>query len=150
MTNTITVSGNLGRTAELRFTPNGHPVLELAVPDQPRRKNREAGKWEDDGDVTWYRASLWGQMAEVIANANIAVKGAPVTVTGVLRPREYEKDGQTKTSLDIRVDTVKIDAPRNAQSHPTPPSTNNDPWGSSVAKGGVSDVRAYADDSAPF
>lgn len=109
MSNTITLRGHLGGDGDLRYTPSGAPVLGLSIPDTPRRKN-DRGEWEDDGPTAWYRASLWGVMAEAMAEH--AVKGAPITVTGTLRPREYEHGGQTRTSLDVTVDTIKIDAPR--------------------------------------
>lgn len=129
MSNTITVHGNLGRDAELKYTSGGAPVLELSIADTPRRKN-DRGEWEDAGDTNWFRASVWGPLAEALAD--IARKGAQATVTGTLAPRAFEKDGQARTSLDIRVDAIGIrekrgqSAPRPA---PAPAQTAaQDPW----------------------
>ena len=130
MANTITVTGNLGHDAALKYTSSGRPVLELSIADTPRRKN-DRGEWEDAGDTTWYRASVWGPLAEALANAGLAVKGAQATVTGTLSQRTYEKDGQTRTSLDIRVDTIGIREKR-GQSAPRPAPAQDatqDPWG---------------------
>ena len=133
MSNTITVTGNLGHDAALKYTSGGHPVLELSIADTPRRKN-DRGEWEDAGETTWYRASVWGPIAEALANAGLAVKGAQATVTGTLSQRAYEKDGQQRTSLDIRVDTIGIREKR-GQSAPRPapaPSAAQDPWATSA------------------
>ena len=130
MSNTITVSGNLGRDAELKYTPSGAPVLEFSLADTPRRKN-DRGEWEDAGETTWYRASVWGPIAEALANAGLAVKGAQAAVTGTLTQRTYEKDGQQRTSLDVRVDTVGFREKRGAgRPAPTPSQgAAQDPWG---------------------
>ena len=130
MSNTITVTGNLGHDAALEYTSSGAPVLEFSLADTPRRKN-DRGEWEDAGDTTWYRASVWGPLAEALANTGLAVKGAQATITGTLSQRTYEKDGQTRTSLDIRVDTIGVREKR-GQSAPRPAPTQGatrDPWG---------------------
>ena len=132
MTNTITLSGNLGRDAELKYTNNGSPVLELNIADTPRRKNADTGQWEDAGNTVWFRASVWGGLGEAIANANIATKGATVDVTGTLSVREYEKDGQTRTSHEVRVNTIGIREKRGAGNNAPRPAASAapaDPWG---------------------
>lgn len=129
MSNTLTVTGNLGRDADLKYTSSGTPVLELSIADTPRKKT-DTG-WADDGPTNWFRASVWGALAEAIANSLTAVKGAQVTVTGQLTVREYEHNGEKRTSLDVRADTVGIREKRGQQqaqpgvrqSAPTP-----DPW----------------------
>ena len=129
MSNTITVHGNLGRDAELKHTPSGAPVLEFSLADTPRRKN-DRGEWEDAGETTWYRASVWGPLAEALANASLAVKGAQAAVTGTLTQRTYEKDGRQRASLDIRVDTVGFREKRGAGRHApaTAQGAARDPW----------------------
>lgn len=134
MSNTITVHGNLGHDAALRYTPSGAPVLEFSLADTPRRKNVR-GEWEDAGEATWYRASVWGPLAEALANASLAVKGAQATVTGTLTQRTYEKDGQQRTSLDVRVDTVGFREKRGAGRPAPAPATQGaaqDPWATSA------------------
>lgn len=130
MSNTITVHGNLGRDAELKYTPSGAPVLEFSLADTPRRKN-DRGEWEYAGEMTWYRVPVWGPLAEALANASLAVKGAQATVTGTLTQRTYEKDGQQRTSLDVRVDTVGFREKRGAGRPAPAPATQGaaqDPW----------------------
>lgn len=111
MSNTITVTGNTGRDAELKYIPaTGVPVLEFNIADTPRRKT-DTG-WEDAGETVWYRVSVWGPLAEALVS--VITKGSQVTVTGPLTVRAYEKDGQTRTSLDIRAETVGVREKRGA------------------------------------
>ncbi len=127
MSNTITVTGNAGRDAELKFIPSGAAVLEVNIADTPRRKT-ETG-WEDAGETVWYRASIWGALAEALAE--VIVKGSQVTVTGALSVRTYEKDGAQRTSLEIRAESVGVREKRGAgqggaQRAQAAPA--NDPW----------------------
>lgn len=136
MSNTIQIKGNLGRDADLRFTQSGAAVLNLNVADQARRKTDQG--WEDDGPATWYRVSVWGQLGEALAESGAMVKGVTVSVTGELRPREYEKDGQQHTSMDVRAEAVGVFPKRNTSSRP-PADPAADPWGAGVSS-----------DAAPF
>lgn len=120
---TLTLSGNLGADAALKYTSSGTPVLEFSVAHQRRRKT-DSG-WEDDGPATWYRCNLWGPLAETFANANVLTKGTSVTVTGALTARTWEKDGRTGTSLEVRVDTIGVREKR-ATTRPAAPA--QDPW----------------------
>lgn len=130
MSNHITVTGNAGRDAELKHTPSGATVLELAIADTPRRKTDNG--WEDAGPTNWYRGSLWGPQAEALYNAGTITKGTQVTFTGTLNPREYEKDGVTRTSLDVRIETIGVREKRDGgQQRPAQQTAAraDDPWG---------------------
>ena len=116
----ITVTGNVGQS-ELKFTQGGSAYLRFSVAENHRKKT--GNEWVDDG-TTWWNITVWDKLAERLAEA--VVKGARVVVTGTVRSREYEKDGETRTAYGINARTVgvvpKFDAPR-----PSTPAT--DPWG---------------------
>jgi single-strand DNA-binding protein len=101
---TITVVGNLGGPAELRFTPSGAAVANFSVASTPRKLNRQTGDWED-GEPLWLRCNVWRDMAEHVAET-LSEKGMRVIVQGRLRQRQYEKDGQTRTVYELEVDEV--------------------------------------------
>jgi len=86
---TITILGNCGKTPELRTTRSGQKVcgFSLAVSDGYGDKKR----------TLWFRCSVWGKRADVIAN-NVN-KGDKLCVTGDLSTDEYEG----KTSLIVNV-----------------------------------------------
>ena len=105
MTNNITITGRLATDPELRFAQSGTAFCNVVVPDQKRKKN-DRGEWEDASATTWFRATVFREKAEALAET--ARKGDEVTVTGRLITREYEKDGQTRQSLEIDYAQVAV------------------------------------------
>lgn len=99
----IQITGVLGRDAELRFTPGGEAVLNLSVADDLRRKN--GNEWETVS-TTWWRCALWGRQAESLVEH--LVKGTRVVVLGQVHERKYEKDGQERSSFDVKARTVAV------------------------------------------
>jgi len=111
MSNTTTITGQMGREAELRFAPSGRAVLSFPVADTPRRK-RDDGTWEDSGETLWVDVSIWGEEAEDLAERMAGFKGR-VTVTGRLGVRSYEaKDGTPRQVVTLNADSVAMHARR--------------------------------------
>lgn len=98
-----TITGNIVADAELRFTPSGAAVASFTVASTPRAYDRQTQEWRD-GDTTFVRCSVWRTQAENAAES--LVKGTRVICAGKLYQRAYEKDGQTRYSLDMQVDEV--------------------------------------------
>ena len=129
--NQVTLTGNLTDDPELRFTPNGVAVanFRLAV-DQ---RVWDADGWKD-GEPSYFRVSVWRDQAEHVA-ASLA-KGDRVMVSGYLRARSYEKDGEKRLAWEVearevgatlRFAGVKVDRPaRQAQAAA-------DPWSATPA-----------------
>lgn len=108
MSNTITITGQMGREAEIRWTTSGRPVLSFPVADTPRRK-REDGTWEDAGETLWVDVSIWGDEAEDLAERMAGFRGR-VTVTGRLGIRSYEAQGQERQRVTLAADSVALHA----------------------------------------
>ena len=98
---TVTIIGALGGDPELRFVPNGAAVANFNVAVTERIKDGE--QWKD-GITTWYRCNIWRDYAEHVAES--LKKGDQVIVTGRIKNRPYDKDGQQRLSLEIDVDEV--------------------------------------------
>jgi single-strand DNA-binding protein len=95
--NNLTVAGQLGKDAEVRFLPNGDPVANFSVADSQ-------GK---DKDTIWWNCQLFGKRAESLAQ--YLTKGQSVTVTGNVSQRKYtDKHGVEKISTDVRVNDVAL------------------------------------------
>jgi single-strand DNA-binding protein len=94
--NSITIAGSLGKDAEIRYLPNGDPVAAFSVADSQGR----------DKPTIWWSCSLFGKRAESLAP--YLLKGQAVTVTGNVTEREYEKDGQKRKAMDVRVSDVAL------------------------------------------
>lgn len=95
--NSITIAGQLGRDAEQRFLPNGDAVASFSVADSQ-------GK---DKTTIWWNCSLFGKRAEALGQ--YLIKGQSVTIVGNVSQREYtDKDGNKRTSMDVRVNDVAL------------------------------------------
>src|SRR5690625_3571051 len=120
----ISFVGNVGST-DLRFTQTGRAVLSISVAEQHRK--RDGNAWVDDGAPTWWRVTAWERQAETLAEH--VQKGDRVLVTGTVKSREWEKDGQTHTSYDVTARHVAI-IPKAGQTAPQAPAGGaaGDPW----------------------
>jgi single-strand DNA-binding protein len=99
--NNLTVAGQLGRDAEVRFLPNGDPVANFSIADSQ-------GK---DKDAIWWNCQLFGKRAESLAQ--YLVKGQSVTITGSVSQRKYtDKSGVERISTDVRVNDVALQGGR--------------------------------------
>lgn len=111
--NFLTVAGNLGRDAEVRFLSNGDAVASFSVADS-------AGK---DKTTIWWNCSLFGKRAEALAP--YLTKGQKVTVCGTVTEREWtDKQGQARKSMDVRVQEIALQGGKSeaqpAQPKPAP------------------------------
>ncbi len=95
--NSISVSGNLGKDAELRSTTKGEQVLSFSVADRQGL----------DKPTIWWNCQLWGKRAATLEP--YLKKGQPVTVAGTVSEREWDdKEGKTRKSMEIRVNDVAL------------------------------------------
>ena len=112
--NTVTVSGNLTATPELRNLPSGTSVCSIRIAHNERYKNA-AGEWADRAQ--YFDVTIWSGLGEWIAK-NVA-KGQKVVVSGRLRWHDWEApDGTKRQAVDITADSV-IPVQRNDAGAPT-------------------------------
>ena len=100
---TITIIGNLTSDPELRFTASGAAVANFTVASTPRTFDRQSNEWKD-GETLFMRCSIWRDAAENVAES--LVRGTRVIVTGRLKSRSYDKDGEKRTVIELDVDEV--------------------------------------------
>jgi len=62
--NTVCLSGNLTRDAELRFTTKGTGVCSFGIAVNDSRKNSTTGQWEDVPN--FFDCNIFGARAESI------------------------------------------------------------------------------------
>lgn len=92
--NVFTFTGRIGNNAEVRYTANNAAICSFSVAT-------EAG-YGKNKTTTWIRCALWGKRAEGDLPTYL-LKGAQVCVSGELSAREWEKEGVTKTSVEVNV-----------------------------------------------
>lgn len=102
----VTVVGNIGRVEELKHVGSDNTaVLNLSI---------ASNRFSKDGSATvWYRAAIWGKLAESLA-PHITV-GKTMAIVGTLQfdletggPRLYEGKNGTGASFEIKVDKIEF------------------------------------------
>lgn len=112
--NHIVITGNLVSDPQLRATTSGTQILNFRIASNHAVKNRQTGEWESVAD--YVSCVVLGARAEPLSR--ILAKGRKVCVSGQLRYREWESEGQRHSMHEIRVDEVVLmSAP---QSHGEP------------------------------
>lgn len=105
--NNISVAGNISKDAETRFLQDGTPVASFSVADNQ-------GK---DKPAIFWNCQLFGKRAESLAP--YLTKGQAVTVTGSVTQRSYtDKNGQERTSMDLRVNDLKLQGGKREEAAP--------------------------------
>lgn len=111
MFHTIIVVGNVGRDAEMRYTPSGAAVASFSV---ATNRQYTASSGEQVKETVWFRISAWGKQAE-ICNQYVK-KGMKVLVEGRLNadsntggPRIWTgQDGSSRASFEVTAATVRF------------------------------------------
>src|SRR5262245_38133997 len=102
--NKVILVGNLGRDAELKFTPNGFPISSFSLATTDRRKDKD-NNWQERTE--WHRIKLLGKQAESLQD--YLKKGKQIYVEGRLETRSWDdKDGQKKYMTEIIADRIQL------------------------------------------
>ena len=102
--NKVILVGNLGRDAELSYTPGGAPVATLNLATTEVWNDKGGQKQEK---TEWHRVVLWGKSAESLNE--YLVKGKQIYVEGRLQTRQWDdKDGNKRYTTEIRGDRVVL------------------------------------------
>ena len=103
MNNTTTVTGNLTREPEIRYTRDGQANTVLGLAVNRRWQDRETKEWEEA--VSFFDVVCWRDLAE---NAALSLaKGMRVVVTGRLEQRSWEtEDGDRRSKVEIVADEI--------------------------------------------
>ena len=102
--NKVILVGNLGRDAELRYTPGGAAVATINM--------ATTEVWNDKGGqrqekTEWHRVVLWGKSAESLTE--YLTKGKQIYVEGRLQTRQWDdKDGNKRYTTEIRGDRIVL------------------------------------------
>jgi len=101
---TLTLAGNLTSNVTLRATAGGAVAnFRMAVNDD--WFDKKSGQWRSR--TVYLQVSAWRRLAEHAADS--LALGQPVLVVGRLRQREYEKDGQSHTVVEVEADAIGHD-----------------------------------------
>lgn len=115
--NSIVVSGNLGKDAVLRVTPNGKHITTFSIPAK--------SGFGDNEKTSWLQCKMFGAMAEKLTG--YLHKGSKVTVVGEFVIEKWTKDSgeevQTPTILVRDIDLP----PKSGEFRQQEPAQDYDP-----------------------
>jgi single-strand DNA-binding protein len=95
--NKVMIIGHIGRSPEMRYTPNGVSVANFSVACDRTWKSADGQKHTE---TEWFTVVAWGNLAE-IAKDHLA-KGSLVYVEGHLQSRTWQdKEGHQNRSIEI-------------------------------------------------
>ena len=102
-TNSITISGNITRDPEMRYTPSGVSKVTFGVAVNRSWRNQQTQDWEEQ--TSFFNVVAWRQLAENVG-ASLS-KGARVVVSGRLEQRSWEtENGEKRSVVEIVADEV--------------------------------------------
>src|SRR5512132_2934043 len=103
--NKVILVGNLGRDAELRYTPGGAAVATLNLATTEVWHDKASGQKQEKTE--WHRIVLWGKSAESLSE--YLTKGKQIFVEGRLQTRKWQdKDGNDKYTTEIVADRMQM------------------------------------------
>jgi single-strand DNA-binding protein len=112
MSSEITIVGNLGKDAELRFMPNGDPVTSFSICSNEYSR---AGETQ-----TWYNVSLFGNSEDF---GQYLTKGTGLYLKGRLNVKPWEgRDGKTRVSLNVNTNRVEFTGGKRSASQAAAPA----------------------------
>ena len=103
MSNAITITGNLTREPEIRYTKEGQATTQLGVAVNRRWQDRTTQEWQEA--TSYFDVVCWRDLAENVALS--LSKGMRVIVTGRLDQRSWETDeGEHRSKVEITADEI--------------------------------------------
>src|SRR4051794_1156611 len=102
--NRVILVGNLGRDAELRYTPGGAAVATLNMATTEVWNDKSGQRQEK---TEWHRVVFWGKVAESLTE--YLTKGKQVYVEGRLETRQWnDKDGNKRYTTEVKGDKIVL------------------------------------------
>ena len=101
--NTITISGNITREPEMRYTPSGVSKVTFGVAVNRSWRNQQTQEWEEQ--TSFFNVVAWRQLAENVSAS--LTKGSRVVVSGRLEQRSWETEsGEKRSIVEVVADDV--------------------------------------------
>lgn len=143
----IVIAGNIGKTPEIKYTPQGKAVCSFSV---------AVTEGIDKEHTEWFAVEVWEKTAEAVAK--YCEKGSPVLVEGRMKTRKWtDKDGNARYNTDLKASRVDFlgsksdDSGQRNQGHaPRQENAPRSQYGSGADGSGVDYEPPFAQDGIPF
>lgn len=98
---TVTLTGNITKPPELRFTGGGRAIASFGI--AVNRRYQVNNEWQEQ--TSFFNVVAWGTLGENAAAS--LTKGTRVMVTGRLEQRSYEtQDGEKRSVVEVVADEL--------------------------------------------
>lgn len=119
--NKVILVGNLGQDPEVRYLESGSCVAKFSIATSESYTNKNGEKVEN---TEWHRIEIWEGLAKVAEK--YLKKGNQVYIEGRLRTDTWtDKDGQQKSGVTIRANSMTLLGGPNANNGGVPASGGN-------------------------
>src|ERR1700678_985823 len=103
MANNTTITGNLTREPEIRYTKEGQATTQFGVAVNRRWQDKTSGEWQEA--TSFFDVVCWRDLAENVALS--LSKGMRIVVTGRLEQRSWETDeGEHRSKVEIVAEEI--------------------------------------------
>ncbi len=103
--NKVNLMGHLGRDPELRYMPDGTPVVVVSLATNESWKDKKSGERQEHAE--WHRLVFFRGLADVVAK--YLAEGSLIDVEGKLRTRKWtDEDGRDHYTTEIRVKELQL------------------------------------------
>lgn len=104
--NKVILVGNLGRDPEVRYSPDGVAICNMAVATTSSWKDKASGEKREETE--WHRVVIYGRLAEIAGE--YLKKGRSVYLEGRLKTRKWQdKDtGADRYSTEVVADQMQM------------------------------------------
>ena len=103
MANNTTITGNLTREPEIRYTKEGQATAQLGVAVNRRWQDRATQEWQEA--TSFFDVVCWREMAENVSET--LTRGARVMVAGRLEQRSWEtQEGDKRSKVEVVADEI--------------------------------------------
>lgn len=97
--NLVQLIGNVTRDPEIKAMESGAKLATLSLATNRVWKDKQTGEKKQESD--FHNLVVWGNLVDVFER--YVKKGNPLYISGELRTRMYEKDGQKHYRTEINV-----------------------------------------------
>lgn len=104
--NKVILIGNLGRDPEIRYTPNGLAVANIAIATSEAWKDKQTGETQERTE--WHRIVMYSRLAEICGE--YLRKGSKIFIEGRLQTRKWQdkNTGQDRYTTEIIADSLQM------------------------------------------
>lgn len=103
MVNKVILLGNVGADPEVRALDSGAKVARIRLATSEKFTDKDGKKVEL---TEWHTVTLWRGLADVVDK--YVHKGSQLYISGKIRTREYEQNGERRFATEIVADELKL------------------------------------------